>query len=300
MPKFRDWIASRSAATLASSDELYVRDASGDVSQHTTYGALTAVADAHIADTTDAHDASAVSITDAAGNYTATDVEGALAELPSQYAPADVDQFVDPFPTWFGGGTVNEAISDIVTHMDAYVGAGSGTPNGVVVGNVGDRYIDTAATLGARVWYKASGTATNTGWLVAEGDTGWRAITEWDSAGTITGEALGTGWVPRTSVAGGVYRRRVGSTCFLHVANIQASTLNPSGYMVAIHAGFGSGLGGRFSTHVILTSAGTSTMTIEGSGRANALIASGATINGALVSYSSIEGWPTSLPGSAD
>jgi len=72
---------------LASADELYVRDASGDVSQRTTYGTLTAVADAHIADTSDAHDASAVSILDAAGNYTATDVEGALAELPSQYAP---------------------------------------------------------------------------------------------------------------------------------------------------------------------------------------------------------------------
>ena len=39
----------------------------------------------HIADTVDAHDASAISILDAAGNYTATDVEGALAELPSQY-----------------------------------------------------------------------------------------------------------------------------------------------------------------------------------------------------------------------
>jgi len=85
MPKFREWIASRSAAALASSDELYVRDASGDVSQRTTYGALTAVADAHIADTTDAHDASAISILDTAGNYAATDVEGALAELPSQY-----------------------------------------------------------------------------------------------------------------------------------------------------------------------------------------------------------------------
>jgi len=38
---------------------------------------------AHIADTADAHDASAISILDTAGDFTATDVEGALAELQS-------------------------------------------------------------------------------------------------------------------------------------------------------------------------------------------------------------------------
>mgnify|MGYP001568732855 CR=1 FL=1 len=39
--------------------------------------------DTHIADTSDAHDASAISILDTAGDFTATDVEGALAELQS-------------------------------------------------------------------------------------------------------------------------------------------------------------------------------------------------------------------------
>lgn len=43
------------------------------------------IAAAHIADTADAHDASAISVLDTAGNYTATDVEGALAEVPSRY-----------------------------------------------------------------------------------------------------------------------------------------------------------------------------------------------------------------------
>jgi hypothetical protein len=36
---------------------------------------------AHIADTSDAHDASAISIADAGGHYTATDVEAALQEV---------------------------------------------------------------------------------------------------------------------------------------------------------------------------------------------------------------------------
>ncbi len=42
---------------------------------------------AHLADTDDAHDASAISVLDSAGIYTATNVESVLAELPSRYAP---------------------------------------------------------------------------------------------------------------------------------------------------------------------------------------------------------------------
>ena len=38
--------------------------------------------------------------------------------LSSRYAPLAVDQFVDPFPAWFGGGTVNESIADIVAEVD--------------------------------------------------------------------------------------------------------------------------------------------------------------------------------------
>ena len=40
---------------------------------------------AHLADASDAHDASAVSVLDAAGDFTATDVEGALAELQTDH-----------------------------------------------------------------------------------------------------------------------------------------------------------------------------------------------------------------------
>jgi hypothetical protein len=45
---------------------------------------------AHLADTVDAHDASAISILDAAGDFTATDVEGALAELQADNEAGDV------------------------------------------------------------------------------------------------------------------------------------------------------------------------------------------------------------------
>lgn len=49
---------------------------------------------AHLADTSDAHDASAISILDAAGDFTATDVEGALAELQSDHE-ADAQALAD-------------------------------------------------------------------------------------------------------------------------------------------------------------------------------------------------------------
>jgi hypothetical protein len=52
---------------------------------------VTAGLAAHLADTADAHDASAVSVLDTAGNFTATDVEGVLAELPSRFAPFALD-----------------------------------------------------------------------------------------------------------------------------------------------------------------------------------------------------------------
>jgi hypothetical protein len=52
---------------------------------------------------------------------------------------------------------------------------GTGFPEGVVTAPVGTQYQDLAATNGAVLWVKATGTG-NTGWVVAYGDTGWRNI----------------------------------------------------------------------------------------------------------------------------
>ena len=49
---------------------------------------------------------------------------------------------------------------------------GTGMPNGVVVAPIGTTYIDTAKTNGALKWIKTTDGG-NTGWKVAEGDTGW-------------------------------------------------------------------------------------------------------------------------------
>ena len=49
---------------------------------------------------------------------------------------------------------------------------GTGMPNGVVVAPIGTTYIDTAKTNGSLKWIKTTDGG-NTGWKVAEGDTGW-------------------------------------------------------------------------------------------------------------------------------
>ena len=49
---------------------------------------------------------------------------------------------------------------------------GTGMPNGVVEATIGATYIDTAKTNGALKWIKTTDGG-NTGWKVAEGDTGW-------------------------------------------------------------------------------------------------------------------------------
>jgi hypothetical protein len=227
----------------------------------------------------------------------------------SAFAPGAIDQFVDPFPAWFGGGTVNEGIADIVTHMDAYVGTGTGSPLGVVTGNVGDRYIDTAATNGARVWYKASGAATNTGWLVAEGDTGWRTVASWTAGVQDGSNQMGT--INTTgftlSSAGTIQMRRVNERVLLHIpgssgfassGTSQANLFTTS----AIASGF-QGPSGANGVTGSSFSVGASVTTVDmAASSANIRLRTSAgagTIASFSMAWITADAWPTSLPGVA-
>jgi hypothetical protein len=71
--------ASGLVVVYAKSDgKVYSKD---DAGTETELAAASAALAAHLADTADAHDASAISILDTGGSFTATDVEAALAEL---------------------------------------------------------------------------------------------------------------------------------------------------------------------------------------------------------------------------
>jgi hypothetical protein len=79
---------------------------------------------AHLADTVDAHDASAISILDAAGDFTATEVEGALAELQSDHeadAQALVDHVAaaDPHPVYLTAAEGNAAYQPLDADLTA-------------------------------------------------------------------------------------------------------------------------------------------------------------------------------------
>lgn len=105
---------------------------------------------------------------------------------------------------------------------------GTGSPQSVVSASVGARYIDTAATNGAVLWLKTSGSG-NTGWVVLYGDTGDRTI-------TTAMQAAGL-WVTPGS---GFYLRRVNDRVFLtSVDNTTiASTIAANTAFYHIPAGF--------------------------------------------------------------
>lgn len=75
--------------------------------------------DAHLADTTDAHDASAISVADSGGNFTGTDVETVLAELQNNInnasgtgAPTDATYIVQ---TSNGSLSAEQALGSLAT-----------------------------------------------------------------------------------------------------------------------------------------------------------------------------------------
>ena len=74
--------------------------------------------------------------------------------------------------------------------------SGTGSPEGVVTAPVGSRYADEAATNGAILWVKATGTG-STGWKVAYADTGTRRVV---APGDIVG-------MPNMEI----YARRIGA-----------------------------------------------------------------------------------------
>lgn len=79
--------------------------------------------------------------------------------------------------------------------------SGIGSPEGVIAAPVSSYYTDTAGTVGAWRWQKRTG-AGNTGWVVVDGDTGWRDVAS----------LLANGW---TATAGALTLARRGNTVTL-------------------------------------------------------------------------------------
>lgn len=62
-------------------------------------------------------------------------------------------------------GKVATGVAQIALGIGINVSAGSGSPNGVVLGKPGDLYLNTAGGAGTTLYVKESGSNTKTGWV---------------------------------------------------------------------------------------------------------------------------------------
>lgn len=174
------------------------------------------------------------------------------------------------------------AIRDTTTSLSSTFAAlvnhrrGAGSPLSVVTPTaVGQMYVDTAATTGARVWI-STGT-TSASWVVAVGDTEWRSIA-----------ASGAG------VIGGTIRtRRVGNMIQVN-AEVATDASFVSGTTVyTASAGF-SGIPSYLSPGYV----GTQWHATGGTALKLAYTGANGGLRGTWV-FTTTDAWPTSLPGTA-
>lgn len=169
-----------------------------------------------------------------------------------------------------------EAAADAIT---AAFPRGTGSPEGVVTASVGTRYTDTAATTGAILWVKTTGTG-NTGWKVAYGDTGWRDIAV---SGAVAGFTVLGARIRRVgntvSIANLVLRRDDGLATDADAFNVPTGFQSDQVYHARSYSGF--------PFYVAFDKVHPSEFI------------SGATFDYYTLTYFTNDAWPTTLPGSA-
>ena len=171
---------------------------------------------------------------------------------------SEMDLLLAKYPNSWFSGTVNDLVKD----FDKWNRRGVGSPEGVVTAAPGVKWIDTAVTNGAAEWIKKTGTG-NTGWVVTNGDTGWRDIAVWDSAGTFSKGALGANWSPRIGITeGSVSVRRINSTVYVAISQVKTVIAANTAAIATIPVGFtaSSAIANHPSLIVKFSSGGTPTV----------------------------------------
>jgi len=167
---------------------------------------------------------------------------------------------------------------------------GTGSPEGVITAAAGTYYTDTAGTNGAWRWLKKTG-AGNTGWVVTEGDTGWRNV----AATILNSWTVSTLRVRRVNQS--VTWNVVGLTGLAAWANVASI---PTGFAPDAIVAFGLGretaiTGNTLRVGISTATFGVATQTkmIEAAWSSTAYTAS------MDASYFTSTAWPTTLPGTA-
>jgi len=186
------------------------------------------------------------------------------------------------------GTSAGDAVN--LSQLNSRVMQGVGFPNGAVAASVGTIYVDTAVTNGASSWIKKSG-AGNTGWVVLEGDTGWRNITSMYSSYITVSNPNDYGF----------FVRRVGNLVHFNI-KAQGVTAGWNGESASLPDGF------VIRQSAILPAALNEALQTGGTGRGqiqinNVLIfvSSSWTNSGVRFAFNSMlsteVAWPTTLPG---
>ena len=159
--------------------------------------------------------------------------------------------------------------------------SGTGSPEGVVTAPVGSTWRDTNATTGAIKWLKASGSGSS-GWVVEYGDTGWR---------NLAAESLLNSWAVGSSVFA---VRRVGSNVTVRfVLNGTSATgsdvyVLPTGFRPDADAQwYVPNTGNSAGRRGYIQSNGTLTISLV------------AATYCSTYTFSTVQAWPSSLPGTA-
>lgn len=136
-----------------------------------------------------------------------------------------------------------------------------------------------------------------------DGDTGWRAIATWTTAGVITG-SMPPGFIPQVGKTGGFFWRRLGYMVYL---SINGATTNAGSQQIPIPDGFSPG-GAPFPyVGMVHTNAGVVQVAsipvgwtdMWSSFPTGTLISSSDSDYGSTATWATISAWPTSLPGVA-
>ena len=220
-------------------------------------------------------------------------------------APAGAVKAVGGFN--FTSGTPNAADAFFSDCWSFHRGAGGlWSPPGTPIANLGT-YTD--ESVGRRIF---TWDTVNSRWNLTWSDTGWRSISVWDAAGTVTGDALNTGWVPRTGVAGGIFVRRRNDVVSVRIAQLQSNATDPSGNVYTLPAGFrptnlGTGAVNHYVPVMVYTVGGASATYALNPSSNGAFTAwnvndwvSGDRILSAECSWMTTDAWPTTNPGSAN
>lgn len=197
-----------------------------------------------------------------------------------------------------------DALSGAFAPLDAGR-QGTGSPEGVVSAPVGTVYRDLAATNGAVLWVKASGTG-NTGWRVMWGDTGWRQVIAWDASGNITEGSLNADFAPLPGSAGWVRVRRTAAETMIAIRNLGVATAGTSSGIYVMPVGFQStspsiALAAPAHVRDLTTGQPPSLLMLSGVVRRPSDISwtTAVKFTETLAVWPAQDAWPTTLPGSA-